>query len=157
MKSLSGSALSSSKSFAKSCLSAKVFEETQEQTRFCQILMQFLWIQYATTLYHQAKGNAEYKPHLLILYHFLYIYIFLYKSYRNKNQTHLQKSHSNGSNKSHGQFQQKPCLESEKWGEFFFHHWTSEKIPFLYFFLHQSWIWQTLGHVMKKIFLPPFS
>ena len=30
MKSLSGSALPSSKSFAKSCLSAKVFEETQE-------------------------------------------------------------------------------------------------------------------------------
>ena len=32
-----------------------------------------------------------------------------------------------------------------------FHHWTSEKIPFLYFFLHKSWIWQTLGHVTKNI------
>ena len=42
------------------------------------------------------------------------------------------------------------CVESEKWVENFFHHWTSEKIPFLYFFLHKSWIWQTLGHVMKK-------
>ena len=43
------------------------------------------------------------------------------------------------------------CVESEKWVEICFHHWTSEKIPFLYFFLHKSWIWQTLGHVMKKI------
>ena len=43
------------------------------------------------------------------------------------------------------------CVESEKWVENFFHHWTSEKIPFLYFFLHKSWIWQTLGHVTKKI------
>ena len=43
------------------------------------------------------------------------------------------------------------CVESEKWVEKFFHHWTSEKIPFLYFFLHKSWIWQTLGHVTKKI------
>ena len=42
------------------------------------------------------------------------------------------------------------CVESEKWVENFFHHWTSEKIPFLYFFLHKSWIWQTLGHVTKK-------
>ena len=25
-----------------------------------------------------------------------------------------------------------------------------EKIPFLYFFLHKSWIWQSLGHVTKK-------
>ena len=41
-------------------------------------------------------------------------------------------------------------LESEKWVEICFHHWTSEKIPFLYFFLHKSWIWQTLGHVTKK-------
>ena len=32
----------------------------------------------------------------------------------------------------------------------FFHHWISEKIPFLYFFLHKSWIWQNLGHVTKK-------
>ena len=24
-----------------------------------------------------------------------------------------------------------------------------QKIPFLYFFLHKSWIWQTLGHVMN--------
>ena len=38
-----------------------------------------------------------------------------------------------------------------KMGWIFFHHWTSEKIPFLYFFLHKSWIWQTLGHVTKKI------
>ena len=37
-----------------------------------------------------------------------------------------------------------------KMGWIFFHHWTSEKIPFLYFFLHKSWIWQTLGHVTKK-------
>ena len=43
------------------------------------------------------------------------------------------------------------CVESEKWVEIFFHHWTSEKIHFLYFFLHKSWIWQTLGHVTKKI------
>ena len=43
------------------------------------------------------------------------------------------------------------CVESEKWVEIFFHHWTSQKIPFLYFFLHKSWIWQTLGHVTKKI------
>ena len=42
------------------------------------------------------------------------------------------------------------CVESEKWVEICFHHWTSEKIPFLYFFLHKSWIWQTLGHVTKK-------
>ena len=42
------------------------------------------------------------------------------------------------------------CVESEKWVEIFFHHWTSEKIRFLYFFLHKSWIWQTLGHVTKK-------
>ena len=42
------------------------------------------------------------------------------------------------------------CGESEKWVEICFHHWTSEKIPFLYFFLHKSWIWQTLGHVTKK-------
>ena len=41
------------------------------------------------------------------------------------------------------------CVESEKWVENFFHRWTSEKIPFLYFFLHKSWIWQTLGHVTK--------
>ena len=40
------------------------------------------------------------------------------------------------------------CVESEKWVEIFFHHWTSKKIPFLYFFLHKSWIWRTLGHVM---------
>ena len=25
-----------------------------------------------------------------------------------------------------------------------------QKIPFLYFFLHKSWIWGTLRHVMKK-------
>ena len=43
------------------------------------------------------------------------------------------------------------CVEPEKWVEIFFHHWTSQKIPFLYFFLHKSWIWQTLGHVTKKI------
>ena len=43
------------------------------------------------------------------------------------------------------------CVESEKWVEKNFHHWTSEKMPFLYFFLHKSWIWQTLGHVTKKI------
>ena len=42
------------------------------------------------------------------------------------------------------------CVESEKWVEICFHHWTSEKIPLLYFFLHKSWIWQTLGHVTKK-------
>ena len=42
------------------------------------------------------------------------------------------------------------CVESEKWVENFFHRWTSEKIPFLYFFLHKSWIWQTLGHVTKN-------
>ena len=42
------------------------------------------------------------------------------------------------------------CVESEKWVEICFHHWTSEKIPFLYFFLHKSWIWQTLGPVTKK-------
>ena len=42
------------------------------------------------------------------------------------------------------------CVESEKWVEICFHHWTSEKIPFLYFFLHKSWIWQTLGHVTKN-------
>ena len=44
------------------------------------------------------------------------------------------------------------CVKSEKWVEICFHHWTSEKIPFLYFFLHKSWIWQTLGHVMTKNF-----
>ena len=48
------------------------------------------------------------------------------------------------------------CVESEKWVENFFHHWTSEKIPFLYFFLHKSWIWQTLGHVTKKFSYPHF-
>ena len=42
------------------------------------------------------------------------------------------------------------CVESEKWVEICFHHWTSKKIPFLYFFLHKSWIWRTLGHVTKK-------
>ena len=42
------------------------------------------------------------------------------------------------------------CVESEKWDEICFHHWTSEKIPFLYFFLHKSWIWRTLGHDTKK-------
>ena len=42
------------------------------------------------------------------------------------------------------------CVESQKWVEKFFHRWTSEKIPFLYFFLHKSLIWQTLGHVTKK-------
>ena len=26
-----------------------------------------------------------------------------------------------------------------------------QKIPFLYFFLHKSWIWRTLGRVTKKI------
>ena len=25
-----------------------------------------------------------------------------------------------------------------------------QKIPFLYFFLHKSWIWKSLGHVTKK-------
>ena len=25
-----------------------------------------------------------------------------------------------------------------------------QKIPFLYFFLHKSWIWRTLGQVVKK-------
>ena len=40
------------------------------------------------------------------------------------------------------------CVESEKWVEICFHRWTSEKIPFLYFFLHKSWISQTLGHVL---------
>ena len=68
---------------------------------------------------------------------------------------HLQKSHSNGGNKSHGQFQQKPCtldMQNLKNGlKFFFHQWTSEKIPFLHFFLHKFWILQTLGHVTKKI------
>ena len=42
------------------------------------------------------------------------------------------------------------CVESEKWVEIFFHHWTSEKIPFLYFFLQKSWISQTLGYVKKN-------
>ena len=48
------------------------------------------------------------------------------------------------------------CVESEKWVEIFFHHWTSEKIPFLYFFLHKSWIWRTLGHDTKKILIAIF-
>ena len=26
-----------------------------------------------------------------------------------------------------------------------------QKIPFLYFFLHKSWIWRTLGRVIKKV------
>ena len=50
-----------------------------------------------------------------------------------------------------GQVMHSWCVESEKWVEICFHHWTSEKIPFLYFFLHKSWIWQTLGHVTKEI------
>ena len=48
------------------------------------------------------------------------------------------------------------CVESEKWVEICFHHWTSEKILFLYFFLYKSWIWQTLGHVTKKNSYPHF-
>ena len=36
--------------------------------------------------------------------------------------------------------------------KFQFSRWLFQKIPFLYFFLHKSWIWQTLGHVMN-IFL----
>ena len=43
------------------------------------------------------------------------------------------------------------CVESGKWVEICFHHRTSEKISFLYFFLPKSWIWQTLGQVTKKI------
>ena len=34
--------------------------------------------------------------------------------------------------------------------KFQFSRWLFQKIPFLYFFLHKSWIWQTLGHVTKK-------
>ena len=30
-----------------------------------------------------------------------------------------------------------------------FLQWLFQKIPFLYFFLHKSWIWRTLGHVMN--------
>ena len=29
--------------------------------------------------------------------------------------------------------------------------------PLLYFFLHESWIWQTLGHVMNMPFLQFFN
>ena len=32
-----------------------------------------------------------------------------------------------------------------------------QKIPFLCFFLHKSWIWRTLGHVMNIFFLLTFS
>ena len=30
-----------------------------------------------------------------------------------------------------------------------FSRWLFQKIPFLYFFLHKSWIWWTLGHVIN--------
>ena len=30
-----------------------------------------------------------------------------------------------------------------------FAQWLLQKIPFLYFFLHRSWMWRTLGHVMN--------
>ena len=33
--------------------------------------------------------------------------------------------------------------------KFQFSRWLFQKIPFLYFFLHKSWIWRTLGHVMN--------
>ena len=32
---------------------------------------------------------------------------------------------------------------------FQFSRWLFQKIPFLYFFLHKSWIWRTMGHVMN--------
>ena len=40
---------------------------------------------------------------------------------------------------------------------FQFSRWLFQKIPFLYFFLHKSWIWQTLGHVMNIFFFLAFS
>ena len=33
--------------------------------------------------------------------------------------------------------------------KFQFSRWLFQKIPFLYFFQHKSWIWRTLGHVMN--------
>ena len=30
-----------------------------------------------------------------------------------------------------------------------FSRWLFQKIPFLYFFQHKSWIWRSLGHVMN--------
>ena len=50
-------------------------------------------------------------------------------------KTHLQKSHSNGSNKSHGQFQQKPCdVQNLKNGlKFFFIIGHQRKSPFCTF------------------------
>ena len=33
--------------------------------------------------------------------------------------------------------------------KFQFSRWLFQKIPFLYFSLHKSWIWRTLGHVMN--------
>ena len=39
---------------------------------------------------------------------------------------------------------------------FQFSLWLFQKIPFLYFFLHKSWIWRTLGYVMNIFFIGIF-